>query len=142
MSNDKRMLARMRELCAELSPEDGLDANEIKRRRAREGRKEDRRKTRQLCGQVARAVGLALGSSHDTLLQGVVVERVEPAPDANRLRVWVSWDETGDALSPDVVVGRLTAAAPWVRSEVAGTITRKRVPELVFAWSMNRGGAE
>ena len=142
MSNDKRMLARMRELCAELSPEDGLDSNEIKRRKAREGRKEDRRKTRQLCGQVGRTVALALAESRDTVLQGLVVDRVEPAPDASRLRVWVWCADPEQGLNPDVVVAHLGAAAPWVRSEVANAITRKRAPELVFAWCPRPGGEQ
>jgi ribosome-binding factor A len=134
MSNRERMLQRMRELCEELSPEDGIDPKLEKRRRAASARKESPRKTRQLCGQVARTLNLALGSCNDPVLQQLMVQAVEPAPDASRLRVWVTCDSLAD-IDPGEAQSRLGAAAGWLRSQVAASIHRKKAPVLLFGWS-------
>lgn len=56
-----------------------------------------------------------------------VVDTVELAPDASRLRVWL--------LPLDVVTDTapLDAARPRLRAAVASAIRRRRAPTLVFA---------
>lgn len=122
---DDKLLARLRELCAEPGPDDGLP----RRRKRRSNRSQDR-KLRQLCGAVSRAVGLALGSSTDPVLRACWVTSVEPFPDASTLRVKVSTLESVDF---DTLLRSLGAATPWLRAEVATAIQRRRTPRLVLA---------
>jgi ribosome-binding factor A len=133
MSIDRRMLERMRELCEDVGPDDGIDPREFKKSRAKEVRKTDRRKTLQLCGQMARTIQLCLGAAADDVLRRVVVDGVEPCPDASRLRVVVTCNAAADLSAADVL-GRLERASGWLRSEVAVAITRKRAPGLAFGW--------
>jgi hypothetical protein len=111
LNSKKRLEAVRRELCAELGPDDGLDP------RTRPGRRDARTNIRdlRLCGEVARILSLEL--------DGIVVERVEPAPDASRLRVWIRAEDLP-------IVERQRAR---LRAAVAAAIRRKRAPDLVFA---------
>jgi hypothetical protein len=93
-------------------------------------------KTAQLCKQVERAASLALAVEGDgPLLIGAWVAAVEPAPDASRLLITVvlapgrGMDDLAEAWAA------LSRATPMFRAEVARSISRKRVPELV--WSVN-----
>jgi ribosome-binding factor A len=88
------------------------------------------RKALQLARQVREALSWVLGSATgDDRLAACSVEAVEPLPGGNRLLVKVG-------VPPDLpaseVTERLAAAAPVLRSEVAQSITRRKVPELVY----------
>ena len=87
------------------------------------------RKERQLCRQVQEAVSEALASIDDDVLLDIWVCSVEPAPDAGRLAILM---QAPSRISPDEVLARLEKIAPFLRSEVAGAISRKRVPTLTF----------
>jgi hypothetical protein len=90
-------------------------------------------KVQQLCKQVERAAAVTLaGECEGDALLGAAVVFVEPAPDSSRLMATV-------ALAPgkgsDDVAAARAALARWAasfREEVARTIHRKRVPEIVF----------
>ncbi|MEZ4318699.1 MAG: ribosome-binding factor A [Myxococcota bacterium] len=124
---DDKLLARLRALCAEPGHDDGEP-----RRRERHRKDSGDRKVRQLCGAVSRVVGLALGASSDPLLNACWVDSVEPAPDASRLRVRV---QTLDGVDVRAFVSALRTATPWLRSEVANAVQRKRTPHLVVEWA-------
>lgn len=88
------------------------------------------RKALQLARQVREALSWVLGSATgDDRLAACSVEAVEPLPGGNRLLVKVG-------VPPDLpateVTERLAAAAPALRVEVAQSITRRKVPELVY----------
>jgi hypothetical protein len=90
-------------------------------------------KVQQLCKQVERAAAVTLAAECESeALLGAAVACVEPAPDSSRLMAMV-------VLAPGKAVDDLAEArAALVRSgasfreEVARTIHRKRVPEIVF----------
>ena len=94
-------------------------------------RKQNRRKDHQLCGQVQRALSEAFSADFgDDVLNRLWVVRVEPAPTASRLLVWVA----GPAdLAPDLIIERLSRVAGLLRTEVGAAIARKRVPHLLYA---------
>jgi ribosome-binding factor A len=91
-------------------------------------------KTAQLCRQVFRAVSLALGECGDEALRELTVVDVLPAPDASRLMVRVAVSASADPLAPHEVLARLAEAGGFLRRAVAAAITRKRAPELMFAF--------
>ena len=97
------------------------------------------RKERQLCRQVQEAVSEALAGIEDDVLLDVWVSSVEPAPDAGRLAIII---EAPNRVSPEDVLARLDKNAGFLRAEVAGAITRKRVPTLTFRVLVTEEGEE
>ena len=94
----------MARLCAEPSPDDGLDPHSRSRImpgdrhlhcRSQEG---PDRKALQLCHQVAETLEEVLAECGDVVLQALRVLDVEPAPDASRLLVTVAVDATPKAV--------------------------------------------
>ena len=88
------------------------------------------RKALQLCRQVREALSWVLWTATgDDRLAACSIEAVEPLPGGNRLLVKVG-------VPPDVpaseVSQRLATVAPILRAEVAQSITRRKVPELVY----------
>ncbi len=133
MKLDRRLLAEMRKLCADIGPDDGLPT----RKRAGSSRGADRKRILKLCGQVFRILNLALAASRDPTLQSLELRHVEPAPDASRLRVSVTSQDPGQA---GALLERLERAKGWLRQEVASGIRRKKAPDLVFAYVPPEGG--
>lgn len=119
MSSDDRLRMQLLALCAELGPEDGLSARDF--HRTKTDRADDRRKQTQLCGQIARALNLALAGASVEALR-ITTAREVTAPRAGEVQVtFVGPPEAGPALD---------AALGWLRTEVAAAIHRKRVPRL------------
>ena len=74
-----------------------------------------------------------LAECGDGVLQALRVVDVEPAPDASRLLVTVAVDgQLQDRQDRLRVHEHLARGAGHLRSEVAGAITRKRAPVLVY----------
>jgi ribosome-binding factor A len=119
---------KMKALCAELGPEDGVDPRDALRLAAR---KKGGRKTLQLCGQVAEAIHFALGASNDDVLREMGVAAVQPAPDQSRLLVSIAPMLPG-LTDPDKVLVHLQGAQGKLRAEVAAAIHRRKVPELTY----------
>ncbi|MGH7128275.1 MAG: ribosome-binding factor A [Planctomycetaceae bacterium] len=88
------------------------------------------RKTLQLCRQVQRTLSYVLGECDDSVVQACFVEAVEPAPDASRLLVTVSSMDKDK--TPITVIEHLSRSAGFLRSEIAASISRRKVPELAF----------
>ncbi len=137
----RRTMAR---LCAEPSSDDGLDPHSRSRimpgARHLHGRSQEGpdRKALQLCHQVAETLEEVLAECGDVVLQALRVLDVEPAPDASRLLVTVAVDATpDDTLDSCNVHDHLVRASGHLRSEVAGAITRKRAPVLVYRLAAN-----
>lgn len=133
-----RDVKRQRDLCAHASDDDGVDPR-YDRRRGDRG-KPDRRDL-SLCKQAMRALDHEIASWPWAIDAGLMIDGVEPAPDATRLRVYVSWGD--ESLVRSEVLSRMAARAPAFRAAVAAAITRKRAPVLEFeAAPMGDEGAE
>ena len=127
------------ELAAELHSDDGQDPRQFFRDSKQQ--KKTGRKAIQLCSQVADTLSLVLGGEcRDEVLQNLIVSRVKPAPDASQLLVVLTPAPGSPPLSSESVAGALSAAAGWLRTEVAASITRKRAPRLTFQFvpALNR----
>ena len=90
------------------------------------------RKAKQLCRQVADTLALVLGDCRDDRLQALHVISVVPAPNSSRLLVTVSADLASDQFNPREILELLDQQTGRLRSEVAASINRKRVPALAF----------
>jgi ribosome-binding factor A len=128
MSRRRISQNKMKALCAELGPDDGVDPRDLLRQTAR---KKGGRKTQQLCGQVAEALDYALSACNDDMLREMGVVAVQPAPDQSRLLVSVGPTLPGP-FDPTLVLAHLQRAQARLRAEVAASIHRKKVPELTY----------
>ena len=91
-------------------------------------------KTLRFCRQVRESLSIAFGACGDTVLSTLAVESVVPAPDAGHVFVTLSF--TAEPIpDPLDALARLHAAAGWLRVLIAGSISRKRVPELAFRFA-------
>lgn len=130
MAHDERQRERLRALCGELHDDDGVDPRDF----FRSNRKRDKesRKSKQLCRQVQKTLDLFFsGETGDELLAALRIVSVTSA-DSAALVVTLVADVPPDHFDRAAIEGRLTKIAGRLRSEVAGAITRKRAPLLVF----------
>lgn len=117
-------------LCGQPGSDDGIDPRDFfKPTRNRR----NNRKDWQLCRQVLETLNYVLsGESHDEVLRSLIVTEITPAPDAHRLLVTVSPFAPDPSFNPTLALQRLQHTVGRLRSEVAASISRRKVPELVF----------
>jgi ribosome-binding factor A len=128
MSRRKRKADELMDLAADLGHEDGSDPKEFHGKPWNAPKKASR-KGLQLCGQVKDALSIAFPACADTVLQGLSVIGVEPAPHTGRLLVLVG---SPSDIERAQVIRALARASGFLRAEVAATISRRHTPELVF----------
>lgn len=137
MNSRDRSIRDVRDLCAHIHDDDGVDPK-YDRKKERGGDAARDRKTLQLCKQVGLIVASALrGVCRDAMLQALDVASVEPAPNGSRLRVLVSWTGPEPMPARTVILSRLAGAKGLLRAEIAAGTARKRVPELLFELAAN-----
>ncbi|MBX2850394.1 MAG: hypothetical protein KTR15_01465 [Phycisphaeraceae bacterium] len=121
-----------RDLCANLSEDDGVPLDDLKKQEAKP--KADRggdRSTRRLCANAMRTIHISLlADCHDSDLQSLEVQTVEPYPDAKRLLVTLVPTQRRDDLQP--LQYKVQAVAHLLRHAVARSMSRKRTPQLCF----------
>jgi ribosome-binding factor A len=134
MSTRKRPLAARRDVCAQPYDDDGIDPREWAKsdESRRSAEKAMRRKDLQVCKQAKMAIDAALAASSDEVLRDLRVQRVEPAPDARRLRVHIGVPEWVFGGHEQSVREHFKSARGFLRCEVAAAVSRKRVPQLLF----------
>ncbi|MCO6047261.1 hypothetical protein NG895_25455 [Aeoliella sp. ICT_H6.2] len=131
MALDKRAREQMLAHCGEIHEDDGVDPREY----FRTGRNHSKldRKAKQLCRQVAETLDQILaGETGDDMLRDLRVAQVIPAPDASRLQVTVETSGSKAGFDRCELEARLARIAGFLRTAVAGTITRKKAPSLSF----------
>lgn len=147
MKPKKRIEQTWRDLCAELTEDDGLTPDQYDKQDEQFTNpgtpKSEDRSTLRLCAQVAKALHLAmLADCQDPNLQALEVLRVEPYPGARRLRVHLL---AHCKTEPAELNAKLQAVSHLLHHAVARTITRKRSPRLVFVIQPSpeqKGGAD
>lgn len=127
-------------LCGEPGPDDGLDPREFfKPAKSRR----NSRKDFQLCRQVSETLNYVLsGECRDEILQRLCVCDVQPQPDATRLLVTVCPVINDVDFDPVLAIERLQHSIGWLRSEIARSISRRKVPELAFHVVVNANSAQ
>ena len=126
----------MKRLVGKIGPDDGIDPRELARKRMQESRKPGGRKTSQLCSQVARTLEQVFSEQPDDLLRDLQVVEVVPAPDESHLLVTVAPIAVASTIDPLTTLARLGEVGGLLRNEVAGAITRRRVPALDFQFAV------
>jgi len=130
MTSKKPWLTNVSTLCAEVRPDDGIDPRTIVHQPVRD---KSHRKTYQVCKQAERTLNLMLaGNLVEPLLRELSVYTVEPYPDSSHLLVIVEPVMTMVSLNKDEVLHALHRANGHLRSALATTLNRKRVPQLTF----------
>ncbi len=121
---------KLESMCGQPGPDDGLDPRDFfKKTRSRR----DSRKDWQVCRQVFETLNYVLsGDSRNDVLRGLLVSEVSPAPDATRLLVTVQPLDLADGVEPITILQHLHEATGRLRAEVARSISRRKVPELIF----------
>ena len=90
-------------------------------------------RVRSLCRQALEAVSLALAdASRDERLERSWVVSVDPAPGQGRLLVSIALPDGASGTEVEGALQALVEKRPWLRSELARAIHRKRVPDLAF----------
>jgi hypothetical protein len=116
--------------CSDPGAGDGCDPRYD--RDGQQERPEGPRKLLQLCGQVARTLEGVLATCGDEVLRDLVVVSVVPAPSSARLLVSVGLAPSAPPRPVELIEEHLQRAAGLLRCEVAGSVTRRRAPDLVF----------
>ncbi len=130
MKSKKPSRHEMLSSCADVGPDDGLDPRAFFRKPSAGV---PNRKALQLCRQAAQTLGQILaGECGDDLLRELIVESVQPAPNASRLLVTVALALSAAGVDPSEVLACLNRAHGRLRSEVAAAINRRKAPDLVF----------
>lgn len=131
MTLDKRTRRQLLDYCGELHEDDAVDPRDYFKEKRSLG--QQGRKSKQLCRQVAETLDLVLsGECRDERLQSLHVLSVEPAPDASRLLVTVESDLPADEFDHGAILDALASQTGRLRTEIAQSIHRKKVPSLVF----------
>ena len=92
-------------------------------------------KSEQLATQVRRALDAALmGQTEDPLLLDVEILAVEPDREGSTMHVQFTAHGELGAMGPGEIQQRLGAATGLLLQEVAQSINRRKVPELLFRW--------
>ena len=90
-------------------------------------------RVRSLCRQALEAVSLALADADlDERLEGSWVVSVDPGPGPERLLVSIALPSGSSGTKAEGALQALVEKRPWLRSELAQAIHRKRVPDLAF----------
>ena len=136
MKKNKDLEKVWRQLCADLSNDDGLTPEDHKKLGEPAGsqasRVDDPNRAKRLCAQANKAIHLSLiADCKDEDLQSLIVARVEPAPDVRHLRVTLVVPPHCE-LDMASIVQKIHAVSHLLRHAVARSIRRKRAPKLSF----------
>ena len=128
ISNHQRR--RLQEYCGQIHKDDCVDPREY----FKPDRQVDKanKKARQLCRQAAHTLEFVLADCDDESMESLFIVSVKPAPDSSRLLVTIGADVPADQLDQNLVRLRLQDQTPRLRAELARSISRKRVPNLIF----------
>jgi ribosome-binding factor A len=130
MKRSKRWLVKARQLCDELDRDDGIDPRILARKHISKSRDH---KSAQLSKEAKRTLSLALaGELSDARLQDLEVIDVTTGLDDQFLVVTVTPTNSASNLDSNQLLKRLKKIQGYLRSTIAQSVKRKRVPALKF----------
>ena len=130
MKSDKKWLRTASQCCAEIWPEDGI-APRLLAKQQKVSKREH--KQLQLCKRVNRTMDLLfLDESLDPALRDLVVDRVELSSNGRQFVITVLVDPNITSDMKSRIIDALTNARGYIRTIIAQTIERKRIPAITF----------
>lgn len=133
----ENLRASMLESCGEIHEDDGVDPRTYFQPRRNQ---KENRKTKQLCQQIARTINLCLNDCDNPIVQAMFLVGVQPAPDSSCLLLHIEVDI--DDFDCDAALDAVRQQVPRLQFEIARSINRKRVPNLVFSVASAGGSIE
>ncbi len=132
MKHQKQWLNEALHLCGEIGPEDGIDPRILARKYEKENETRHH-KSMQLCKEAKRVLSLVLaGELADPLFQQLQVIDVITDEEAQFLIVTLDSSSPDHALDEAELISRLQQIQGYLRSVIAQSVKRKRVPTLKF----------
>jgi len=130
MKQSKNWLHAARQLCAQIDPEDGIDPRIIARKR---NRNPGNHKSEQL-GKEARHIlsMIFAGGLRDPVFQALEVIDVSASDDGQFLIVSLAATCSGLEFDEMQLLEKCQAIQGYLRSAIASSVKRKRVPALKF----------
>ena len=122
----------LKQHCGVINDDDAIDPRHYFYNKRKGNRKH--RKVFQLCRQVSDTLHMVL-SDGSSLLDGLSVVDVVPAPDSRRMLVILGLDpavEINSATDVEAIMTELQQQTPRLRAEISRTINRRKTPQLVF----------
>ncbi len=123
-------LKEARNLCAEFSPEDGIDPHIIARAMDRKPRD---RKSKQLSKEAMHTLSMVFaGELNDPVFEDITVLDVTSSEDGQFLIVTLSVSDPDLITNENLILQKCQLVQGYLRSTIARSVQRKRVPALKF----------
>ncbi len=130
MNQPKQWLNEAKKLCDEIGPEDGVDPRLLARSIEPKPRCH---KVKQLCKEAKHTLSLVLaGELYDPLLKDMDIVEVTADENGQFLCVSMIHVDTGAEPDENLILNKLQAIQGYLRSTIAQSVKRKRVPTLKF----------
>jgi ribosome-binding factor A len=130
MKQSKEWFINARQLCGDIGPEDGIDPRLAARAT---GRKAGNHKGRQLGKEARHVLSLIFaGELGDPVFQDLEIIDVTPTDDGQFLTVSLALIDNGIDTSEALILEKCQAVSGYLRSAIASSVKRKRVPALKF----------
>jgi len=130
MNTNNQWLKQAKQLCAQIGPEDGVDPRLTNR-----GYHKCKRdyKTQQLCREAQRMLSLTLGEMHSSALEALDIVEVIAEGNGEFLRIIVATNDLTNESDELKIINALQQAEGYLRSIIAQSVKRKRIPALRFS---------
>ncbi|MGV7220865.1 MAG: hypothetical protein ACQ9MH_05015 [Nitrospinales bacterium] len=126
MNSDNRIKNEKKFLCEEINPDDGVDPRKYF---SKVSKSYSNRKAFQLCKEIKLTLNLTFaGELVDPYLQNLSVHDMKPIPNSADLLVILIWIGDWDYFDETEILSAVKKVYGYLRSEVARSINRKRVP--------------
>ena len=128
-------IQRLQQCCGEIHEDDCIDPRRFFQP---ERDHKENYKGQQLCRQAFETLSLVIADCDDELMQLLNIIEVNIASDGSRLIATIQHQRVFhlvpelQMLTPEQILARLSKQVPRLRSELARSISRKRVPNLSF----------
>jgi ribosome-binding factor A len=130
MKQSKYRLNAARNLCAEFGPEDGIDPRIIARAM---DRKPKDHKSKQLSKQALHTLSMVFaGELIDPIFEDLSILDVTTTDDGQFLTVTLSATDPGLMTNENLILEKCQSLQGYLRSTIARSVQRKRVPALKF----------
>ncbi|MCP3674139.1 MAG: ribosome-binding factor A [Gammaproteobacteria bacterium] len=132
MNQSKSWLIKAKKLCGEIGPEDGVDPRIIARTMER---KSGNRKSQQLAKEARHVITMVFaGELCDPVFEDIEIVDVTVSEDGQFFVVSLTQADTDYEYDEQAILEKCMVVQGYLRSAIAQTVKRKRVPSMKFEW--------